>query len=835
MTAMVRLLALALALAGCSELPDLGTCGNGIVEADLGEACDGDVLGEDTCTDSCQLRCIPTPAGDYVSVPTFEPTEQYCPDARMTCALDGICRAPSGQFQATGALQSFDIKAGVAGDFDADGIDDLVGTSATQVVVRLGSTAAPFADGFVQSAPSADAPIAIYDRVPGSRMLDRSNIGLAIPTDGLALMTSNTETFGPQLDTAFEVDEVTLSHFLVRDPTLPNDAGPVPSEAVYGVGRLGNELAVKRVAIAGTSHVEQPLVPCKPAQNQPVSLISVAVAPDSTSFVVVGKGVGNNVFACRYRPKADNSGFDMQLVQQPIAPPDVAVLAQLDNDPCLDLVTADRTGNTVQLRALLGAGPDCALTTAIGPFNATGVGSLLGAGAIVPSGAPARDQLVFETGVFAVDLSGGPDVLTRLAAPTSELNPWTTVGIVDLNGDGQLDVVAGRRGQDDVDIVRGGPVPNVYRADTTAQVARVVDGDFDGDGVGDVALVEAANDQQQLSILYGTREGVVGAPIVTSGVEALLGIARIHRAGWANTRAGSDGVDDLIVIRIDLAAPSTAGLLIGDAARQMTMPRLRTDRDPANPDDFTLGNVAVGPVGGKPIAFTLRPASQAATETALLLTHDLDGNTFSGTETIPTSFRIDTLRQPAFVSTFEPLIAALSVPPTAGSVAQTTTVGLFGVSGTTCVATAPGRPFGVRTRDLDGDGHDEVLVEVVERTVDRDTHILHVLDVAPAGASCMLAESPPVTLDGCVDVVRIDDRLVALCAPAGRFGLYRFDADGARDLDPFVELDGEGLELVAGEFDGDGVADLAVRVRRAAELSVQFVRQCPAHDVRGCQ
>ena len=40
----------------CAELPELGTCGNGVVEASGGEACD---RGADPlCSATCELLCV---------------------------------------------------------------------------------------------------------------------------------------------------------------------------------------------------------------------------------------------------------------------------------------------------------------------------------------------------------------------------------------------------------------------------------------------------------------------------------------------------------------------------------------------------------------------------------------------------------------------------------------------------------------------------------------------------------------------------------------------------------------------------------------------------------
>ena len=51
---------------------------------------------------------------------------------------------------------------------------------------------------------------------------------------------------------------------------------------------------------------------------------------------------------------------------------------------------------------------------------------------------------------------------------------------------------------------------------------------------------------------------------------------------------------------------------------------------------------------------------------------------------------------------------------------------------------------------------------------------------------------------------------------------------------PIAVLDGEGRFVTAGDYDGDGVLDLAIGVNRGGVVNVQLLRQCPAHDTRTC-
>src|SRR5205085_4564117 len=89
-------------------------------------------------------------------------------------------------------------------------------------------------------------------------------------------------------------------------------------------------------------------------------------------------------------------------------------------------------------------------------------------------------------------------------------------------------------------------------------------------------------------------------------------------------------------------------------------------------------------------------------------------------------------------------------------------------------------------------------------------------------------------LQSCTDVIRVDDTLVTTCQSDANTGVFRI-VDGVRESQPFVTLDGQSAALIAGDFDGDGVRDVVVSTVRAGAASVHLLRQCPAHDTRGCR
>ena len=116
---------LAVALAGCANLPDIapGTCGNGVIEPP--EDCDTFAPGPNAvclppgAVGECHLDCRRTTDGSRPS----------CPDG-WGCDPQGICRAPTGNFQTSPQFKVGGTWSLMAGDFDGDGREDVVSLEA---------------------------------------------------------------------------------------------------------------------------------------------------------------------------------------------------------------------------------------------------------------------------------------------------------------------------------------------------------------------------------------------------------------------------------------------------------------------------------------------------------------------------------------------------------------------------------------------------------------------------------------------------------------------------------------------------------------------------------
>jgi hypothetical protein len=171
---------------------------------------------------------------------------------------------------------------------------------------------------------------------------------------------------------------------------------------------------------------------------------------------------------------------------------------------------------------------------------------------------------------------------------------------------------------------------------------------------------------------------------------------------------------------------------------------------------------------------------------------------------------------------------------------ETQKISVFSVRGsfTHCDTDAAGEPVELRGVDLDGDEIDEVAV--LYTSANTNQRSLQVFRVSAPMAPCAFQPVLADVLEGCVDVANVGGRLVAICraaaaGPANTVISIANDGGNFRREGVIAGLQGDGRFATAGDFDGDGVLDVAISVNRIAEIGVSFLRQCPAHDTRGCR
>ena len=146
---------------------------------------------------------------------------------------------------------------------------------------------------------------------------------------------------------------------------------------------------------------------------------------------------------------------------------------------------------------------------------------------------------------------------------------WTMCKTIDLNRDAQLDRVGFRSDRDNIEIELGrAGLPLPLTIDTVDILTDLTVGDFDGDGFGDIAYSARAavsGAGQHVSVVYGAPQPEAFITVLLATADTISGIS----AGDLSQPA--DGVADLAVSR-NLRGVSGVSVYRGDTARDLSAP-----------------------------------------------------------------------------------------------------------------------------------------------------------------------------------------------------------------------------------------------------------------------
>jgi hypothetical protein len=531
----MRWYALSLAsLAACANLPELdrGACGNAIVE--LGEDCDSfesDPLsrclspGEDG---ACHFSCASGPAG----------VRWTCP-AAWACDADALCRRPTGSFEPALKYTVGGASSLAAGDFDGDGRSDLVSRNPSDLTGRSTLSFHYF-----------DARAELVDTRPYRKLVMAPAIG-KLSSDKL--------------------DDLVFSDFRVGVLLGRADRSWVPEAFTPYV------LPAGRVRLTGMREG------------------SVGVASPLATLATLGQGPGVYVPDVVTRTIALRAPIRSPL-EALLGDPLTVDIVEGPNSPCYELVLAFGGESTFQLlefcapeRADGGVSwlptatartialvPPAALDAAplAGDLNGDGhLDVLVGAGGITYAaygdgrGLSAASPYVPVSGELAepipafsmplavgdVSMDGAPDfvlpdriILSQLAtgAERPQYNVvhansdglWTTARIADLNGNGFPDVVAAERGRLHVDFLNGSGKPWVLESKVLSArpVSQLGVGDFDGDLIEDLVLVEEAASAEELDtvkVAFGALSQAPGIPQTVARARSVQQVGGYREAG----------------------------------------------------------------------------------------------------------------------------------------------------------------------------------------------------------------------------------------------------------------------------------------------------------------
>ena len=247
------------------------------------------------------------------------------------------------------------------------------------------------------------------------------------------------------------------------------------------------------------------------------------------------------------------------------------ILADLDTDAdrCPGLINSDAgagalriwDGDTVGGHCILKpAGTDgAALPSApAAPGTAVAIGRIE---LVPPIAGIARDALVMTSGVYGhVPVAVPPFVPqpTLLELYSSNGRQLAFVATGDLDNDGKLDAVLATGDQDDLDVLfRFDSGLQLLRIDTASHTTSLTIGDYDANGILDIAYTETNGDHQDMMIAYGTDRSAARPDAGRDVLRRRLGDAdRVPRFGrHARSRDRSRGPAAECRRRAALAAP----------------------------------------------------------------------------------------------------------------------------------------------------------------------------------------------------------------------------------------------------------------------------------------
>jgi hypothetical protein len=572
---MRRALGLAVICLGCAEIATPGPelCGNNVVEPQVGEDCDlvvDDALGED-------LSCGPADGSAQQCRYVCDGAE--CPRS-WACGDDGICRPASGMFEA-------DEDPVAVVDAQEIALRDIQGDEEGELVVRLEgdlfvfvSDDVGYAEQHALSIPNPRGGLAFADfdedeladlvLPAASRALDATAEPWvhALRSDGERLVS----VIVPQTYAQRRIVAVTGVptaqpgvEVLLRVLTLANGR----LQASASEPTCARPTAGASLGLGGTGAVPVPAVGLLFAELRPHAAVAVAGDRDVT-LVEVEHTCGPNVCEPRSGAGQEPGGrrggqpcavrlSATQVVRMPKAVADPGcLLLDTDGDGDADLVCHVEGGALAVAVAddaafadgqpAGGLFADLDDLPGLQPRECAPQRRILAARDLVGD---SRDDLVTPHGVFEA-LDGG---FRRVFARTLG-NGWGEAVVADFDRDGRLELVATVLQQDQgcaptrlqaLEDTGGAYSEVPVRAVSSPQQLRT--GDFDGDGIDDVAVIESAPHSVRAAVLFGDTKEALEDKVSVGGFAQVSGLAVVRaREG---TEINEERLSDLAIVSED--------------------------------------------------------------------------------------------------------------------------------------------------------------------------------------------------------------------------------------------------------------------------------------------
>lgn len=598
--------------AGCQALSDIpeGTCGNLVLETNLGEECDSDALVEMPAESKQLFSCIRTTDDDTAGTACHfrcrdgaieNGIDTRCPPGMFCGEDDQVCRKPKGSFEDPETLVNAGARRLRGVDFDNDTWTDLVAVGADAISVHYLSENGRLGSSYeIASPPTVPAVIQGVGDPPLPALVLDTGLGFAVLTgrDDRTLLPKVYKAFGVkgyQWGEAVDVlpgqagDELFMYGKLPDDTygfgltSLESGGALFPLFHLASFDRVGPAAVAKlytaeaceSVVFAFTDRTEVNIyAPCNPLAEQPViglegrktwgGVIATTVEVPSDSIDPMGLVIGSRLSA----------GGDERIDLYRADPADIPPSPFVPTGTSFQKGDQNAACDTTTSPPVIAGFP-----LAVGDINGDG-----------------RADIIDPVGAI-VSLNDG---WLRLPCDTEREVYKAHIGR--FNGDAFPDVVLVTRrwkepGQGgpseevsvEFRIGAGGGLFNPF-AFAMGDVTDIHVGDFDGDVIDDVIVREsdAGGMNARLIAFFGSIAGGPEAP-------APIGILSNVREVVVGPTIEPDGLDDLIVVS---SAPQATDwdvtLLPGNTGRRLLSPLLllRKDKDSANNDVERLNRPA---------------------------------------------------------------------------------------------------------------------------------------------------------------------------------------------------------------------------------------------------
>jgi hypothetical protein len=513
-------------MSACASLTDVpaGACGNGVVEAP--EDCDTFSDSAFVCRapgtpGECHFDCRMGSAGARLP----------CPGG-WGCDRDGICRAPTGDFDGPAEFANVGAWSLLAGDFDGDGRTDVLSRDS---VDPIGAGKLRF-HYFDEEGALVDTR-AFPKSVVSPKVIDVSGDGrsdLVFTDNRLGVLLGRVDrTWVPETFSSYRVIGTSVRMVSIHDAPIQQSGGFLALTALDGVPgffipdysngflrRLGDISGslddLVGDPVSGDLFEDPATSPC---------LEVVYALRSATAFSVLEsctRDAATSAIAWRSSP-----GESIVTLDPPGAIDGAPQIADMNGDGHMDVLLG------VAGKPYVSFGDGQRLTVAT-PYQLPVAG--------VPSGVmdiPMPLAAGDVTGDGAVDFVFPTGLLLSRAVPGSSqraysmlrarMSPYTIAKIADFNGNGKLDVAAASNTTLDIDFFNGTGTeqPTFFSLSTNGPVQMMATGDFDGDSTIDLAYLEKATSEKDRDAVKMAFGMPARPPLPAVSVASVTGVGQL--------------------------------------------------------------------------------------------------------------------------------------------------------------------------------------------------------------------------------------------------------------------------------------------------------------------